>query len=86
MPRGVYPRKPRSDAPKPDAAGGKPKRTYKRRAQAETDVKVLALEAFTGAADNLAQTVRDVVDMDDAPELASALRTFEICSKIYGAV
>jgi hypothetical protein len=84
MPRGVYDRK----AKKAEGGGEKPKRKYTRRAKSDEkpDVQAFALEAFTGAAENLAKTVRDTVDMDEAPELASALRTFELCSKIFGAL
>ncbi len=82
MPSGVYERKPKAGAPATD----KPKRQYTRRAAPSEGVKGLALEAFTGAADNLAQVVDDTVDAGDVPELARALHMFKLCSKIYRAV
>lgn len=88
MPRGVYDRskaKKRGEAaatpPVAKKRGGRPKKNGE-----GADLKALATEALIDAARHLATTVREVVDLDDAPVLVTALRSFELAEKIAGAV
>lgn len=79
MPRGVYERKKKDGATPPVAKnrGGRPKKN------APAPVAALAPAFLVDCGQYLVEVLRESVDLDEAPELARALRGYEMALSLF---